>query len=371
MSKNPLLELKALGQRVWLDYIERDLLTSGRLGRLIAEDGLAGLTSNPAIFEKVMGRPGPYDASIRKHAARAPDAKALYEAVALEDVQAAADLFAPAYNAWRGHDGYVSLEISPHLADDAEATIGEAKRLWAAFARPNAMIKVPGTRAGLRAIRTLIAAGINVNVTLLFGLARYADVVDAFLAGLETRLGAGDPIGGVASVASFFLSRIDTLIDRKLDAIGAASARALRGRAAIASARLAYQRYKQWTASERWQRLTARGARPQRLLWASTSTKDPAYSDVKYVDALIGPETVTTLPPETLAAYRDHGQPALRLEADLDEAQAAPEALRAHGIDLDQASIQLEREGVVKFAEPFDKLLAALERRRRALGAGN
>lgn len=370
MPEKPLLKLKALGQSVWLDFIDRALLTGGELSRLIEHDGLAGLTSNPAIFAKAMGQAGQYDSAIRPRLGDRPDIKALYEALALEDVQAAADMFAPVYGASRGRDGYVSFEVSPHLADDTEATVDEAKRLWAAFDRPNAMIKVPGTRAGLSAVRILIAEGVNVNVTLLFGVARYTEVVESYLAGLETRAAAGAPVEQIASVASFFLSRIDTLVDRQLDARGGPEAHALRGQAAIASARLAYQYYRQWTATDRWRRLVEQGASPQRLLWASTSAKDPSYSDTKYVETLIGPETVNTMPPETLAAYRDHGHPAARLEKDLLEAMAVPDALRRAGVDLDAVSAQLEREGVRKFAEPFDELLTALERRVRELQAG-
>jgi len=369
MRDNPLLKLHALGQSIWLDFINRELLRSGTLQRLIEADGLAGLTSNPAIFAKAIGQTGQYDDALRARLGERLDTKALYEALALEDVQAAADIFSPVYSATRGRDGYVSLEVSPHLADDAAATVEEAQRLWAAFDRPNAMIKVPATRAGLEAIRTLIAEGINVNVTLIFGLTRYREVVEAFLAGLEARAAAGGPIDGIASVASFFLSRIDTLVDARLDAMGTEEARALRGQAAIASARLAYQQYKQWTASERWRRLAGLGAQPQRLLWASTSTKDPRYSDIKYVEALIGPETVNTVPPETLAAYRERGRPALRLETDLLEAMALPDALERLGISLEAASVELEREGVRKFVEPFDELLGALEERARLLHA--
>jgi transaldolase len=367
MHENPLLKLKALGQSIWLDFIDRALLSTGKLTGLIETDGLAGLTSNPAIFEKAIGHAGQYDEAISAALGERLDTKALYEALALEDVQAAADSFAPVYAASGGADGFVSLEVSPQLADDTDATTREAKRLWAAFDRPNAMIKVPATHAGLGAISTLVAEGINVNVTLLFGIARYREVVDAFLAGLERRAVAGGPIDGQASVASFFVSRIDTLVDEKLEALDAPEARALRGQAAISAARVAYQYYKQWTASERWRRLADAGARAQRLLWASTSTKDPAYSDIKYLEALIGSATVNTVPLQTLDAYREHGHPAARLETDLLEAMALPDALARCGIDLDEVSRQLEREGVRKFVEAFEQLLASLERRAREL----
>jgi len=280
----------------------------------------------------------------------------------------AADLLLPVYEKSGGRDGYVSIEVSPHFAHDCDATVKEARELWAQLARPNVMIKVPSTRASLPAIQALLAAGVNVNVTLLFGLQRYREVADAFVRGLEQRASTGAPLDHVASVASFFLSRIDTLVDQRLDALSppdaGASRHPLRGAAAIASARLAYQHYKQWTAGARWQALAAQGARSQRLLWASTGTKDPDYSDVKYVEALIGPDTVNTLPPDTLAAYRDHGRPALRLEEDLAAARELPAQLASLGIDLEQVSAELEADGVKKFIAPFDKLLAALEQRR-------
>lgn len=368
-STNPLLQLKALGQSVWLDHIDRGLIASGELARLIREDGLGGLTSNPAIFEKAIGQAHLYDDAIRAALGPRLDVQALYEALAIADVQAAADVLAPVYAESQGADGYASLEVSPHLADDTEATLTEARRLWQALERPNVMIKVPGTEAGLGAIRALIAEGVNVNVTLLFGVARYREVVAAFLDGLERRAAMGAPVEQVASVASFFLSRIDTLVDARLDAHGTEAARALRGEAAIASARIAYGYYGEWTAGERWRRLAGLGARPQRLLWASTSTKDPTYSDVKYVEALIGPETVNTMPPHTLAAYRDHGRPAPRLQEAAERAQAIPAELRRLGIDLEQAAVTLEREGVVKFVQPFDRMLSALRARALAVGA--
>ena len=362
-TMNRLRELGRLGQSVWLDDIRRAWLGDGTLSRLIADDGLAGLTSNPAIFEKAIAHGGEYDDAIRKLAEAGASAGETYEALALEDVRRAADLLLPTYESCGGRDGFVSLEVSPHLADDTDATLREGRRLWAAFNRRNAMIKVPGTRAGLPAIRTLLAEGVNVNVTLLFGLARYREVVESFVGGLEQRLSAGGPIDAVASVASFFVSRIDTLVDARLDALAAPAARGLRGRAAIACARLAYAIFREWSSGERWRALAARGANPQRLLWASTSTKDPAYADTKYVDALIGPQTVDTMPRKTLDAFRDHGSAALSLVDDLDGAQDVLRSLAALGIDLEAASRQLEREGVRKFVEPFDSLQATLGRR--------
>jgi transaldolase len=367
---NPLRRLAALGQSVWLDYIERALLAGGGLERLIREDGISGVTSNPAIFEQAIAQHVEYDAAIAVLARRGAGATEIYEALAVEDVCRAADLLGGVYAASGGRDGYVSLEVSPLLAHDTEATVVEAQRLWARVARPNLMIKVPATRAGLTAVEELIGAGINVNVTLLFRVARYREVMEACLAGLERRVATGKPLDRIASVASFFLSRIDSLVDRVLDRHPAReAARSLRGRAAIASARMAYQHFQGCLVSSRWQRLAARGARPQRLLWASTSTKDPAYSDVKYVEALIGPDTVNTLPPETVAAYREHGNPSRRLEEELDAARALPGQLAALGIELDAVGEELERQGVQKFIEPYERLLATLTRRAHELAA--
>lgn len=363
---NPLLRLRALGQSVWLDDLRRAWLYDGTLSRLIDDDGLCGLTSNPAIFKKSIVEHHDYDAAIASLARQNADAKQIYETLIVEDVQGAADLLKRVYETSDRRDGYVSLEVSPHLAYDAEGTLDEAKRLWSRVNRPNLMIKVPGTRAGLPAIRRLIALGINVNVTLLFSVDRYLEVAAAFMSGLE-ELTDRNPVSRVASVASFFLSRIDVLIDKRLDASGSAKARLLRGKAAVASARLAYRAYKQLLSSPRWQALTQRGARSQRLLWASTGTKDPTYSDVKYVEAVIGPETVDTMPLETLIAYRDHGAPAARLEEDLEDAAGTATQLAALDLDLLNSAQQLEDEGVRKFVEPFDQLLATLQQRIDAL----
>ena len=365
---NPLQEIKALGQSVWLDYIQRDILENGEVARMIEKDGLAGMTSNPTIFEKAINEHDDYDEAISELARSGISAKETYEVLTIEDVQHAADLFRPVYDESNGRDGFVSLEVSPHLAYDTEQTIAEARRLWAALNRPNAMIKVPGTLEGLPAIEQLIAAGVNVNVTLLFGLERYREVVDAFMAGLETRATAGQPLKHIASVASFFLSRIDVLVDKCLDeftkTVAGESARTLRGQTAVACARLAYEHYLNWVESSRWQALSKKGARTQRLLWASTGTKDPAYSDIKYIEALIGGETVNTMPPQTLAAYRNHGHPALRIEEELDEARTLPGKLSELGIHLDAVSELLEAEGVQKFIVPFDKSLERLNQRR-------
>jgi transaldolase len=369
MSHNPLLVLRSLGQSIWLDYIERGMLASGELAHLIKNDGLGGITSNPSIFEKAISGHEDYDADIARLARHTSNATEIYETIALDDIGHAADLFLPVYERTRGRDGYVSIEVSPHLAYETDKTVKQAIRLWEKLHRPNIMIKVPGTRQGLPAIRRLLAQGININVTLLFGLARYREVLEAWLAGLEDRARAGQALPSVASVASFFLSRIDTAVDKRLDALAAQdkSVAALRGEAAIACARGAHRIWKETMQSGRWNRLAGEGAQSQRLLWASTSAKDPAYSDVKYVEPLIGPETVNTLPPETLVAYRKHGRPALRLEQDPEQVDSIVAGLAKRGIDLEAVAGQLEEEGVRKFIEPFDKLLAALEQRRRKI----
>jgi transaldolase len=360
---NPLRKVHQLGQSIWLDDIRRSWLKDGHLAKLIAEDALGGVTSNPAIFAKAISEGAEYNDAITSLARAGRRINDIYETLALEDVRAAADLFRATYDRAGGGDGFVSLEVSPHLADDTKGTVAEGLRLWQAFDRPNAMIKVPGTQAGLPAITELIAAGVNLNVTLLFSVERYRAVVEAYLKGLEQRVAAGKPIDRIASVASFFLSRIDTLIDPKLDKMNTPEAKAVRGKAAIASARLAYQHYKQWTNSERWRALAAKGVKPQRLLWASTSTKDPAYQDTMYVEPLIAPNSVNTMPPATIDAYRDHGNPAVRIEDDVEQATQMVQALRKLDIDLDAVSEQLEREGVKKFKEPFDALFVTLEKR--------
>ena len=364
MTGNPLLRLKDLGQSIWLDYVQRQLLSSGELARLIDADGLTGVTSNPSIFQQAIVGHAEYRADVTALIARGADVLEMYLSLILQDIALAADVLAPVHAASGARDGYVSIEVSPHLAHDTEGTVAEGRKLWAQLARPNVMIKVPATRSGLRAIQTLVAEGINVNVTLLFGIARYRQVLDAWMAGLEQRAAAGLPLARCASVASFFLSRIDTLVDQQLDRVGHTLAgqktARLRGQAAIASARQAYQVWRQAMREPRWCALAAHGAMPQRLLWASTGTKDPAYSDVKYVEALIGPETVNTLPPQTLAVYRQHGDPALRLETGLELAETLPQALSELGIDLESAVTTLEEEGVQKFIDAYDGLLATL-----------
>ena len=370
MKKNPVARLAEFGQSIWLDYIRRDMICSGELAKLIDEDGLRGVTSNPAIFEKAISGSDDYDDAIRVLTLEGRSASEIYDAITIRDVQDACDLFRPLFERSDGQHGFVSLEVSPHLAHDTDGTIAEATRLWRGVDRPNVMIKVPGTREGLPAIQRLFRDGVNVNVTLLFGLARYRDVAQAYLSGLAGRFADGNPIRHVASVASFFLSRIDVLVDPMLDECvqrggeQAKVAEQLRGQVAIASAKLAYQIYKDVFDSRSFGELAEHGARTQRVLWASTSTKNPAYSDIKYVEALIGPETVNTLPPATLDAYRDHGHPTKSLEDGLERAEEVFLFLPEIGIDIDAVTQQLEDEGLEKFSKPFDNLLDALDLKR-------
>lgn len=361
-SANPVSRLAELNQSVWVDYIERGFTRSGGLARIIDADRVSGLTSNPAIFQKAIAEHDTYSEAIRSLARAGQTAEQVHEALMIEDIRAAADLLAPTYARTDGRDGYVSLEVSPHLARDGEQTFAEAKRLWALVDRENLMIKVPGTIEGVPVVQRLIAAGINVNVTLLFSVERYAAVAEAFLAGLEERARAGQPLRRVASVASFFLSRIDTLLDPKIDAAEDAQVRALRGEFALACAREAYAHYRSIVAGARWQKLAALGAESQRLLWASTSTKDPAYSDVKYVEGLVLPDTVTTLPPETLAAYRDHGNPVLQRGDGPVRFADALMALQRLGLTWTDVERQLEHEGLEKFVAPHDAILATLSK---------
>jgi transaldolase len=361
---NPLVRLGELGQSPWYDYITRDLVASGELRRLIRDDGLRGMTSNPTIFEKAIAGSAAYDADIRRLSEQGRGPAESFEALAVADVRAACDEFAGLHQVTGGVDGQVSLEVSPTLAHDTEATIHEADRLWQAVDRPNAMIKIPGTEAGLAAITHCVARGISVNVTLLFSTERYAQVIEAWLAGLERRLEAGAAVSEVASVASFFVSRVDGKVDPLLDRAGHD---ALRGRIAIANACAAYRLFEWSLGQPRWQRLAEAGARPQRPLWASTSTKDPRYPDTYYVEALVAPRTVNTLPPETFAAYRDHGRPALRIQEGMAAAPERLTALAAAGIDLPAVTRELEDDGVAKFAASYAAVLATIEQKAGAL----
>ncbi|MFI5233223.1 MAG: transaldolase [Gemmatimonadales bacterium] len=370
---NPLQQLHAAGQSIWLDYIDRTMLHNGELARRIRDDSLTGMTSNPTIFEKALAQGTAYDAQL-KDAAGDRTAWELFELVETDDVRAACDIFRPVYDAAKGHDGFVSIEVSPASAHDSKATIAEARRLWKTVARPNVMIKVPGTPEGAVAVRALIADGINVNITLLFSIDAHRRVIDAYLAGLEDRVKAGGAIGGIASVASFFVSRVDTEVDKRLDAllkaakVDANHADGLRGKAAIANAKLAYRLFRSSFTGPRWQALAAKGAQLQRPLWASTSTKNPAYRDVLYVEQLIGPDTVNTMPPATLEAFRDHGVTAKTVDADLDAAERVISDLAAAGIPLAAVTDQLLADGLTSFQKSFDTLIAGLEAKAKLLG---
>jgi transaldolase / glucose-6-phosphate isomerase len=373
---NPLRTLQEYGQSVWLDFVSRDLLKSGGLTKLIADDGLRGVTSNPSIFEKAIGHGDDYDALIAQAEASGDlDPGALFEDLAVRDIQEAADTLNSTYEQTQRRDGYISLEVSPYLAMNTHETIEEARRLWHEVNRRNLMIKVPGTKPGLTAIRTLIGEGINVNVTLLFSQQVYAQVADAYISGLEAFAKKGGDPHKVASVASFFVSRIDTLVDDELDKKIAATTdpgqkvalQALKGKVAIANAKLAYQLYKKIYSDERWQRLAQQGAQTQRLLWASTGTKNKAYSDVLYVDELIGPDTVNTIPPATMDAFRDHGRPRASLEEDADSAERVMKALPGVGISIDAVTAKLVEDGVRLFADAADQLYAAVQKKRRTV----
>lgn len=366
--------LHAAGQSLWLDYIDRTMLGNGDLARRIAEDALTGMTSNPTIFEKALAEGAAYDAELGTIPPSASDREAFFT-LAATDVRQACDQFRGVYDASRAVDGYVSLEVSPDLARDAAGTVAEARRLWAIVDRPNLMIKVPGTEEGADAVRTLIAEGINVNVTLLFSIDAHARVIEAYLAGLEERAAQGLAVDRVASVASFFVSRVDSAIDKQLDALASANPgdaavlQTLKGRAAIANAKLAYRMFQQAFAGSRWEVLAARGARVQRPLWASTSTKNPAYRDVMYVEELIGADTVNTLPPATLEAFRDHGEVRASVTEHVAGAEQLLAALEARGIALGTVTDTLLAEGLAAFEQSFVTLLAGLTRKRAALSA--
>ncbi len=370
-TKNPLQQLLDYGQSMWLDYIRRDLFTSGKLKQMIAEDGLRGMTSNPSIFEKAIADSSLYDDMLKTLASRKDlDATGRFEQLAIRDIQDAADVLRPVYEQSNFHDGYVSLEVSPYLARKTQDTMDEARRLWKAANRENVMIKVPGTAEGLPAIRQLISEGININITLLFAQEVYEKVAEAYVAGLEDLAKRGGNLKKMASVASFFISRIDTLIDSMLndrlkkttDASQQALLSSLLGKVAIANGKLTYQRYQRIFSGPRWEALAAKGAQTQRVLWASTSTKNPKYRDVIYVEELIGPDTVNTMPLATIDAFRDHGQPRNSLTEDVAGAQKVMDDLARAGISIREVTDKLTEDGVKLFADAFDKLLAAVEK---------
>jgi transaldolase len=364
-SKNPLHELHGQGQSVWLDYIRRGILDNGELERMIRDYDLRGVTSNPSIFEQAIGDSTDYDDELERLASEDIHGEAAYERLAVADIQRAADLFRGVYDAAGGRDGFVSLEVSPELAHDTERTIADARRLWKWVGRPNVMIKVPGTEAGLPAIEQLLSEGINVNVTLLFSLRGYERVMEAYLRGIERRVEAGEPVERVASVASFFVSRVDSAVDAQLEKAaqgeGGERARSLMGRAAIDNAKLAYARFREVFSGDRWARLERAGAQLQRPLWASTSTKNPEYRDVIYVEELIGPDTVNTMPLATVEAFADHGVARRTVDEDVDRAREELTALKEIGIDLDAVTDQLQVEGVEKFAKSFREMLQTVE----------
>jgi transaldolase / glucose-6-phosphate isomerase len=368
-QENPLKALIRFGQSVWLDYIRRSLITTGQLARLIREDGLRGMTSNPAIFEKAIAGSTDYADLLTQLEKRSDlDATGIYEQLAIRDIQDAADVLRPVYDQTKRRDGYVSLEVSPYLAHKTQETIDEARRLWKAVGRENLMIKIPGTQEGIPAFQQVIGEGINVNVTLLFAQDVYECVAQAYIAGLEELAKRGGELSRSAGVASFFVSRIDTLVDNTLDdrvkkgSLDKAAAKALQGKVAIANAKLAYQSYKQIFSGARWQAVAQRGAQTQRVLWASTGTKNPAFSDVLYIEELIGPDTVNTIPPATYDAFRDHGRPRASLEKDLDAARQTMAELAKAGVSIRAVTDQLTDEGVKLFEEAFDKLLAVVDK---------
>jgi len=368
---NALKQLEAFGQSPWLDFIQRSFTADGSLKKLIGQDGLKGVTSNPSIFQKAMGEGTDYDVGFKALADSGDhDAQDIYEALAIEDIQQACDVMRPVFEATGRVDGYVSLEVSPYLALRTDETVVEARKLWKAVGRENLMVKVPGTDKGVAAIRTLIGEGLNINVTLLFAQKAYEAVAEAFVAGLEDRMARGEPVAGISSVASFFVSRIDAVMDKRIDervAKGEAALKPLRGKVAIANAKMAYQTYLEMVGSPRWQKLSAAGALPQRLLWASTGVKDKAYSDVLYVEELIGRDTVNTIPPATMDAFRDHGHARASLTEDLDAARAVMAAVAGHNLDLDGITEKLVQDGVELFAEAADKLLGSVAAKRAAM----
>lgn len=374
MAKNPLAQLAETGQSVWYDLMERALITSGKLQKLIDEDDLRGLTSNPTIFEKAIGGSEDYDESLRELAEKDASTDEIYESLVVNDISNAADVFRPVYDRTNRVDGYVSLEVSPNLAHQGEATLAEARKLWGLLGRPNAMIKIPATEEGIPAVEEAIASGINVNITLIFSRDVYDKVIEAYMRGLERRVEQGQPIDSIASVASFFVSRIDAAADKEInERIQQATTdeerkelSSLLGKVAIANAKLAYQLFQERFSSERFGKLKAKGARVQRPLWASTGTKDPRYSDVLYIEQLIGPDTVNTIPPKTYDAFRDHGTVSRTLDKDVDEAKEVLRRLEAAGISLDDITRRLTADGVKSFADSFTSLIKTIDTRRAA-----
>jgi transaldolase len=363
-ANTPLQRLSALGQSVWVDFLSRESIRGGHLQELIDDYAVVGATSNPTIFEKAMGSGDAYDAQIHELAADGADVPATFWALAQQDIEDACDLFRPVWDGGAGRDGYVSLEVDPRLAYDTLETYREAMRLHKEVDRPNLMVKIPATKPGLAAIEDVIAKGHSINITLIFSLQRYAEVAESYLRGLERLIAEGGDPGKVASVASFFVSRIDTEADRRLDEVGAGE---LKGKLAIANAKLAYAHYLEVFAGPRWEYLAGKGATPQRVLWASTSTKNPDYKDTLYVEELLGPDTVDTMPEDTIKAFQDHGEAEPRLTAGLDEAHELMRRLAAAGVDYDDVTATLEREGVEKFSASFDELMSTLGAKRDSL----
>jgi transaldolase len=372
---NPLLDLKALGQSVWLDDIDRGQLLSGQFGRLIEEDGITGATGNPTIFEHSISNDNTYDEQMQQLFREGKSPQEIYEALAMTDERQVADLLRPIYERTDGQDGFVSIEVSPELADDTTGTLAEVRRFWRTIDRPNLMVKIPSTPAGISAIRQALAEGININITLIFALENYRQVVDAYLGALEERIANGQDVHRIASVASFFVSRVDVLVDQLLDERIKATSdparqqqlKALQGKIAIANARLVYQEFKRLFSDRRFAALEQRGARVQRPLWASTSTKNPAYRDVLYAEELIGPDTVDTMTLTTIEHFREHGRVRLSVEDQLPEARAALASLEGLGISYERVTRQLQDEGVNRFSDSFHKLLECIESKRKAL----
>src|SRR6187401_1389363 len=362
MKQNKLKSIQGLGQSIWLDFFDRKIMDTGKLEKLIEHDGIRGVTANPSIFEKAINSSSDYEKDITVLSKQKGSNEDTFFSLAVIDIKRAADFFKSVYEETNGDDGFVSIEVSPHLAHDTEGTIKQARELWYAINRKNVMIKIPGTAEGLPAIRKCISEGININITLLFGLHRYKQVTDAYISGLEDRIKADEPIDQIASVASFFLSRIDVLIDPLLEEKGLDK---MKGEVAIASAKKAYEIFKEVFTSERFKNLEAKGAKRQRVLWASTSSKDPSFSDVKYVEALIGPDTINTIPIETLEAFNDHGQAESHLEDDLNKATQLLMQLKEKEIEINTITQQLEDEGIEKFNKAYDKLLEAIENQKR------